>query len=997
MSDVRLVLTTGFATGTEVADIQMLGDTVRTVEQVDNNDSLSVTVQLPWPTATMMRSFLRLYGRDGRQREYRIRQVQEDPDNDWAVIEAGGPWMDIGRSGLIRAVSNGTSVYSFGGQLTLSQWLTNYFVPNLATDDLAWISTTLGTLDRDPLVVLKWNRWNRMQLLQALSEELGMEPYLSQSAPGALYKIAFATVRGGTLPTFNVSPDNNLIRRQRSLPDTDIVTACSPFGDVPPGSEESATISENAWTTAIISTGWVSLDDPDGGGYAVGCDDMLNGKYLEIPTGAGNVRRLILDSRASDGGIQLADTSLLGAIGLRVRVVENSSGDPITVLKNPAAIARYGYVETPLDVSGERGERNWAFNATFNYGPAGFTAGTNGWNEPHSVTELGDLSCLANGTAAPASSSFAVDGLPPNSVIRKGSLMQVDGLPHSSTPPGSIGHTIDSTGKCKIGLLTSTAYAIADNQLLSLVSLNPDGVTYSQRTVVVDGAQAAGVGAVFLKGFETANRSRKFLLGDKIQFTYGGTYFTNPAGSFYLYNPSGAQANWTVSIPISATAFYSSVHLPHAPTPLSAGHPVIIRDYLGNVYNATVNGGHTYGGAFITLDVSVPPYTSFLYDAYFSQISIEFVQGSQYTVVNTAADAELNEFGVFTCNWAAGLPADYSLSRALWTDSADAPITYVDIIGGFGFGGTGTTTANFSHATRPQVPPNSTLANGGIANELLFCGATVVADNAGAVTIPLAFGNTNTIVDNTGVKLYRNTFSWPTPGNSRWALRIVNGTTTDQFAVQIRGSVPRQAYVTIHGMLWVPIGTNFFAAAPTTPVICTIYDALTNVVLGTVQADVSRPTENTARPAPVVFTAKIPFTLSTSRLVYIKITSTAAIHTNYLINLFINGIMVVVSDDPDVPLTPNSYANRLWLAGVRYLNANNIASPALTGTIVDLQQMLGAQLVAEGCAIGQSVYFEDFNVTQRAMSISINHNDLAMSDVSFDRLHKTLSALLAGE
>lgn len=981
MNVPRLWIIAAYATERALEEL-VIGDHCVTVEQLDHTDTLSVRIKWPTSEALRPRTRLRFLASNGTQREYIVNLVNEDPGGAWADVEAISPWTELTDAGAIRTVVNGEMTLTFGGTLLISQWLQNYFVPNLAADGLDWIDTTLGPIYGDKLVTLSWSNWNRMQLIQQLITETGYEFSLLPPAIGAQYQLSCAPQIASNYITVNIATEFNAIDQGVSSEATDIVTVVQPMGDVPAGGIEMATIAEAAWLPRIVATGWVALLDPETGANAIVFDGMLVGAYVEIQNGTALVYRQILDSRASDGAVQLASTTLLDGATTRVRIVQDASATPLLELTNPATSALFRRVVRPFAVSGARGERNWVPNATFRLGAAGWNAGQGGWVEAQDTTETGDISGTASAFTASGASSLPVTGFPPNSVIRKGALMQADGVLIGTQDANAA--TIRSTGEAHVGLTAPTPAAVADNQPLTMT----DGTTGRASIVVVDGAQASGVSALNLKGLTPV--ARKFKNGDKITFEVGGTYTATPTGGFALSNLTGLAVVTTVAVPMPASGMQNLSLLPHQ-TNLAVSTPVTVRDNAYHMtFAATVHVAYTVGDAFLSLDVTIPAMTDVDYTFIPYLLSIEAVQYTAVTRTNTAADAEWSDLGVAAMTWATGLPTDCRVSRPLWIDGAtDAPLNYLDIVGGSG-AGSGSTGCSFAWANRPRVTGGSVFSNGGLGSQRLYCAATTRLNTSGAGSVPLMFNTTADITSAEPVLVYRNTYGWRADGNSGFVLRAVNGATTDAFAVNVRGPVARVAVCSVIASLWVPISTNLLAG-PTTPVILDIINADNGVVLGTVTSDVPIPSQD-ARPAPVLFTATLQVELTGTMLLRARITCAAANASPPLVGFFINGGQVAVTPDMDVPLTGNAWANALWHAGSRYLLAHNIVDPSATFSFLELQT---AHCDPETLVLGQRVFLVARGVTQRVVRIDRDHWLPLRSTVTVTRNATPAEQLLA--
>jgi len=71
-----------------------------------------------------------------------------------------------------------------------------------------------------------------------------------------------------------------------------------------------------------------------------------------------------------------------------------------------------------------------------------------------------------------------------------------------------------------------------------------------------------------------------------------------------------------------------------------------------------------------------------------------------------------------------------------------------------------------------------------------------------------------------------------------------------------------------------------------------------------------------------------------------------------------------------------------------------VTSP-IAGTIIDLSQISGAQIVPQTVELGQSVYLRVVNDTQRALRITCDPRHVAVLDIGFDRDRPFFEELVA--
>lgn len=982
--NAKLQVVTGFGTGIAVATLALLAGDCRRIERVDNNDQFTGVIQ--WPAPVSIRSVIRLTGSDGRVTEYRVTNVQPSEDKKEARIDAAGPWLSIARAGLIRDVSNGMMVYSFGGQYTLSEALNTYFLPNCDVDGLDWIDPTLGTIETDALVQLTWERWDRMQLLQDIVRQTGCEPYLVQSAPGARWQLACADRRGGDAEAYTVASRTNLLQGNTDQSDVEILTGVTPLGDVVDGDEEPSGIGENAWTVGVIDSNWLNLYDPAGLVEPIAFDGEYNDLWLEFATTTTPVYRQIRATRKSDQAIKLDDTTTLNTTGLQVRICADASGTPLHRLVNPGGVFAYGQVLAQEAISGARGERNWLRNGGFLAGGANWTPGASGFVSALPISENVDLVMLKNGSTASGNTSFAVDGGPPGATIRRGEMFRSEGLQITSAPSGA-GHTIKSDGKATITGAAPLTASLTDGQVLGYSDAN--GIL----TATVDGAHSASATTLLLKSF--ASGTRQLTNGDKIQFEYGGTYRAQ-SDRYQSYKNFDASPVVISDVIHLWPDEFTDTNLNPATPLLVVGDSVTLTQLSGESWSAVLWADYVPGSGFLSLDITIPVGGTVLVTPT-NPFFITAVKSNTVLKTLTNASVEFSEAGTATATWSGGLAQSYSTANARWMDSASVLLDYLTITSG---AGNGATSAVLTYPNRKRIFPLAVFDNGNIGTDLLFVAADVTLNGSGAGTITSTVANTATLNDNAFVRVFRNSWGWPSAAGLVNVLRIVNGATSTTVPVLLRGTAPRVAVCTVEASIYVPIGTNIFSSkgAPNTnlcPVVLDINDGVTTHTQ-TVQVPIPPSWATTdPRPVPVTFTITQSFNLTASRMVWVKVSSTDAVHTNGLVSLVLHCVQVAVTPDVAVPFTHSSHAALLVQRGHRPLIVADMATPPVRGTVLNLSQIPNALLVPQSIALGQDVYLRDFNTTQRAMQISCDPRDARILHIDFDRETPRFETLVA--
>jgi len=982
---MRLEVVSGFGVGVALERLHVMAAECTQVRQVDNHDTLACTIA--WPASLRNRSTVRLTRDDARVFEYRITSLVVDESGAWARIVGAGPWASLAKAGLIREVVDGVPTYAFAAEGTISELCTTYFLPNLAVDGLEWIDSTLGPIDVDAMCTVDFAHWNRAQLIQRLVEQTGYEPYLYQPSAGARYQLAFAVRRGSAATAFVVATDLNLVRHTSEQDDTEILTVVTPFGAVAEGAVERATIADTSWEVSVIDSAWVTLRDPTGLVVPIVFDGQLNGLFLEFATSTTPTRREILASRVSDQSIQLASTTSLNTTALHVRIVADALGTPLVAMVNPGGILAYGSVAGQEDVSGGRGERNFVRNAAFITGVQGWTAGASGWVEAHPVTDTVDLTGMVNGAVSVSDTSIVVDNFLPNAIIRKGELMTGVSAALCAAPSGA-GHTIKSDGKATVTLSAGLAYAITDGQTLSM-----RGTSGVVQSVTVDGNQAAAAMALDLKSFATV--TRQLTNGDKIQFEYGGTYKARSTQYINYWNFFGVPTVFGDVIQIAPDGLVDANIVPSTP-PLIVGDAVTLTRFSGETFAAVLWRDYDPQSGVLCLDITLP--TDALVrvtptDPFFITVT------KTDTVIKTltSATAQFSEAGLATATWTGGLAQSYGTAAARWMDSANVLVAYLVVSSG---AGAGATSAVLSYPTRARILPLAAFDTGSVGADLFFCNATTTLNGSGAGTIPLMFAAPGTLSDNTGLRVYRNTHGWALDVPQYHVMRTVNGTTSDTFVLTIPGSAAHTATCTVVASLFVPISTNFFSSKSPTPniypVTLEVRDPVGPVTYtNTVNVAVPASYQTDPRPVPVTFTMTQQVPVTQHRSLTVKLSAADSTHVNALIMLMVHSASVVLTTETGVPFTPTSHGTVLWQRGARRLQLAHMVTSPIAGTIIDLSQISGAQVVPQTVELGQSVYLRVVNDTQRALRITCDPRHVAVLDIGFDRDRPFFEELVA--
>ena len=301
-------------------------------------------------------------------RQWRLSGLEDSlgDSNEMQVMVKAEPAITLFRDvGFLRATTiGGGSQYILEDELSEEDWIANYIIPFMTDYGHSYVS--IGDIEFSGLHPIKIDRWTPLQLLNELESRSGGELYFND-ADGTINLVEQI---GEAEPQVLISGGRNVLSLRRTRAPTGYATVIQPFGKIPKGETERATIAFAAWpVTAVsgdvltLSPSPIVLDDqyvlptqryalaPDGTLWAIESTTAATGQ-MTLETGGGahftaNVSRL--EIRADDQGTLLDE------------------------LEDPTATKR---VVGSFDVAEARGERNYQPN------PFGEGADTDGiWGQ----------------------------------------------------------------------------------------------------------------------------------------------------------------------------------------------------------------------------------------------------------------------------------------------------------------------------------------------------------------------------------------------------------------------------------------------------------------------------------------------------------------------------------------------------------------------------------------------------------------------------------------
>lgn len=449
-------------------------------QRIDGNETTTLTVgRKRWlDLGGDVRMVVRVVWPDGSIVERRIAQVETTDTAPVTGLTLVPVFADLANGGPILRVVAGRVATRVAGELDVVTALTTYVVPHSAATRLGLV---LGTIEKNPVVQFDLDAPTPAAFLLDLFDKAKLEAEWVRTSD-TVWTLHGRARRGSTVPALRITEARNQARLALAVDEQQLATVVVPFGDADSNGDR-ATIATARWQVAgIVAGGWVQLRDPDNASRTpILVDTQWQGAYVRDRSG---VNEQILNSRASDGAVQLASTTGLG-IGSRVFLASDPAGTPLVEVYDTAAVGSRRRV-VPLTLSGVRGDANEIRNGRFADGLTDWGA-ANPTTPPSFVeiprSELGvtrnaqaDGARAANtGTGTP----FAVKGLPANSFVRQWAELRVGG----ATLQVSADAIPDIGGGLTLSVTPGLPGAYVDDTPFTLIRRE-------QRTLLLDGAQS---------------------------------------------------------------------------------------------------------------------------------------------------------------------------------------------------------------------------------------------------------------------------------------------------------------------------------------------------------------------------------------------------------------------------------------------------------------------------------------------------------------------------
>ena len=257
-----------------------------------------------------------------------------DSDGDAALVTAtAGPLRQLL---TVRGLVRDGSTFAFTtGKVSVTALLNSYVLTNLSDDGLSWL--TLGIQEfPDIIEVGSLARVTRATVLDLIERETGYTVQLRAVYSGSTltgFAVDILADVGASMPLQPLSVGAQITQLQRTRDALRGATVVVPFDAAGLPMEQTAWLVDS---TSGTTPAWIVLRDPvTGNPWPIRENDQLIGAYVLESDGTASE---ILDSRASDGAVQVAAVGSLSA-GDVVSIVRDVDGRPVVELTSPSGVA----------------------------------------------------------------------------------------------------------------------------------------------------------------------------------------------------------------------------------------------------------------------------------------------------------------------------------------------------------------------------------------------------------------------------------------------------------------------------------------------------------------------------------------------------------------------------------------------------------------------------------------------------------------------------------
>lgn len=474
---------------------------------------------------------------EGTIEEWRVQRVQQDGPSPVTSLALVPLWSDLSEGGPVLSVVGGEVVTHVTAELSLSTWCTQYILAHTAARRL---NIVLGVLERDEVRDGSFDAATPLEMLQTLFGKVGLEPEFVRTSD-LQWTLNGRLARGDSVAPFISRAGRNELSRALGLDRANLATVVLPLGDAHPESGDRATMAHVRYDIAgLPGSGWVQLVDPETDTSPITVDDQWVGAAVRLPD---LTTRTILDTRVSDGAVQIANTAGL-SVGDRLGLA-TVDGHPLVEVFDADSLSERGRRVVKLALNGMRGEANELRNGRF-------ADGMTGWSNANPVTpaawaevlrsELGQSFTFAakgsraGGTAG--STPFTTDGLIAGTRLIRGDVITQIGSTHPVDTPAAP----DGTGALTLHLGAGLPANYSDNDPIPLVRRESVSASIAETTPRLGGRIHLDVGdaafaqrlTAFAKCDRFGNGAGQTLPDGSFQ---GGT--TSVLGDVRLVGPSG--------------------------------------------------------------------------------------------------------------------------------------------------------------------------------------------------------------------------------------------------------------------------------------------------------------------------------------------------------------------------------------------------------------------------------------------------------------------------
>ena len=357
------------AGGTELSTLNVIQGT--SLSRIDGDDSVSINVHKDEWTNIVgadIRLVLRLEWTEGKVEEFRINKIEGDDLTDVVRLFGVPVFAELVTCGPVYTTLAGVVTTKVSGELTITQWWTNYVATHVGATSY---NIVLGTIEVDSVVPLEYDNTTPGQIIRDAASKSGQEVQIVRTNEST-WTVNFKLDIGNSLPEVDVAAGVNLISRSQTIDEKDMITVVVPLGDVDNASGDRPTIANVKYRIESITGAGpyrVVLYDRSSNMGPIRVDTQWQGALIVWPNGNTSA---IIESRASDSSVVVS--SVFGAVAGNFIGLRSGNGSAITEIYDAVSSAGNRKRTAVVRLSGQRGERNEILNGRFESGLSNWSA-----------------------------------------------------------------------------------------------------------------------------------------------------------------------------------------------------------------------------------------------------------------------------------------------------------------------------------------------------------------------------------------------------------------------------------------------------------------------------------------------------------------------------------------------------------------------------------------------------------------------------------------------